>query len=222
MYQQPQPYNFGGRPRAAAVSTAGLLGQVLGLTGVAFLITAATAYFVPNPPFGFSMGAMIAGFILIFAINGTRANAQLSLLLFYAFASLQGIWIAPVISHYIAALGSEVIFEAAATTGLGMLVIGGVAWVSSFDFRKLSLIAFAMLIGLVLIGIISIFVNFLHPGTYAWATLAVFTLLMLIDFQRIRAGGDGATPVQLALAIYLDGINFFMAILRLLGLRGRD
>jgi modulator of FtsH protease len=221
MYQQPQPYNIGGS-RTAAVSSVGLLGQVLGLTGVAFLITAATAYFVPNPPFGFSIGAMIAGFILIFAINGTRANAQLSMLLFYAFAALQGIWIAPVITHYVASLGSGVVFEAAATTGLGMLVIGGVAWVSSFDFRKLSMIAFGMLIALVLIGIVSIFVNFLHPATYSWATLVVFTLLMLIDFQRIRAGGDGNSPVQLALSIYLDGINFFMAILRLLGLRGRD
>jgi modulator of FtsH protease len=219
---QQDGYNVGRPLKARAVSAPALLGQVLGITGVGFVLTAATAYFFPHPSFPVSIGAMILGFVLIFAINGTRANEQLSLLLFYAFAALQGVWIAPVISHYVATIGPQIIFEAAATTGLGMLAIGGVAWVSSFDFRKFSSLAFGMLVALVLVGIASIFINFLHPGVYAWATLAVFTFLMLIDFQRIRAGGDGLAPVQMALSIYLDGINFFMAILRLLGLRGRD
>ena len=50
-------------------------------------------------------------------------------------------------------------------------------------------------------------------------TLGVFTLLTLIDFSRIRAGGDGASPVELAVAIYLDAINIFLALLRLFGSR---
>jgi modulator of FtsH protease len=54
---------------------------------------------------------------------------------------------------------------------------------------------------------------------YAWATLGVFTILTLVDFARIRAGGDGLTPVQMAVQIYLDGINIFLALLRIFGLR---
>jgi modulator of FtsH protease len=62
----------------------------------------------------------------------------------------------------------------------------------------------------------------LQPGFYAWATLGVFTLLVLVDFSRIRAGGDGLTAVDLAISIYLDAINIFLALLELFGMRSRD
>jgi modulator of FtsH protease len=74
---------------------------------------------------------------------------------------------------------------------------------------------------LVLAGLASIFFHFMSPGVYAWATLGVFTLLTLIDFSRIRAGGDGLTAVDLAVSIYLDGLNIFIALLELFGMRGR-
>ena len=38
------------------------------------------------------------------------------------------------------------------------------------------------------------FVRFIHPETYAWITLVIFSGLVLIDFARLRAGGDGLTP----------------------------
>ena len=50
----------------------------------------------------------------------------------------------------------------------------------------------------------------------------MFTLLTLVDFSRIRAGGDGHTAVELALSIYLDAINIFIALLRIFGSRSRD
>jgi len=97
--------------------------------------------------------------------------------------------------------------------------LGGVAFVFSVDWRRFTGIAFGLLIALIVVGIISAFTHFLHPGTYAWLTLGVFTLITLIDFSRIRAGGDGNSPVQLAVSIYLDAINIFLALLQLFGMR---
>jgi modulator of FtsH protease len=45
---------------------------------------------------------------------------------------------------------------------------------------------------------------------------AIFLVIILVDFMRIRAGGDGETAVELALSIYLDALNIFLAILRLM------
>ncbi len=118
--------------------------------------------------------------------------------------------------------GSGVVVNAAATTGLGMLVLAAVVALTSFDYRKLSGIAFGALIGLIIVGLISSFTHFLHPGLYAWATLVVFTLLVLVDFGRIRAGGNGATAIELATSIYLDAINIFLALLSIFGGRSRD
>ncbi|HXF33539.1 MAG TPA: Bax inhibitor-1 family protein [Candidatus Acidoferrales bacterium] len=216
--QQPRPM-YGG---PSSVSSAALLGQVLGITAVGFLITALAAFLFAGVSYTVGLVALIGGLVLLFAINGTRANPALSLLLFYGFTFLEGIGIAPTIAYYVASVGSNVVVEAAATTGAGMLVLALAAYALSFDFRRLSGIAFGMLLGLVIIGVISMFTHFIHPSVYSWATLAVFTLLVLIDFQRIRAGGDGLTPVQLATSIYLDAINIFLALLRIFGSRGRD
>jgi modulator of FtsH protease len=210
------------RPRIGAATSSTLLGQVLGITAIGFLITAAAAYLTQGAPYGLGMIAMLVGFGFLIAISATRRNPALSLLMFYVFTACEGIGLGPVIGRYVRGAGPDVVVEAAVTTGLGMIVLAGIVAVTSFDFRKLSGIAFGLLIGLVIAGIVSIFVHFLHPGLYAWATLAVFTLLVLVDFGRIRAGGDGATAIELATSIYLDAINIFMALLQIFGLRSRD
>jgi modulator of FtsH protease len=222
MYQQQGPY---GRPPsggfAATASVPGLLGQVLGITGVGFLITAVAAYLFRGISPTAGLLAFIGGFILLFVMNAVRNNPQVALLWFYAFTFLEGIGLAPTIARYATLIGPDVVVNAAATTGFGMLVLGGVAFVFSVDWRRFTGVAFGLLIALIVVGIVSMFVNFIHPDTYSWLVLGVFTLLTLIDFSRIRAGGDGLSPVQLAVAIYLDGINIFLALLELFGSRRR-
>jgi FtsH-binding integral membrane protein len=207
---------------SAVQSAPALLGQVLGITGVGFLITALAAYLFQGVPQMVATIAIFAGFAMIFVMRGVRRNPAVALLWFYAFTFVEGIGIAPIISHYTALAGSEVVVDAAATTGFGMLVLGGVAFTFSIDWRRFQGIAFGALLVLVLVGIASIFFHFINPGVYAWATLAIFTLLTLVDFSRIRAGGDGLTPVDLAVSIYLDGLNIFIALLELFGMRSRD
>jgi FtsH-binding integral membrane protein len=221
MYQpRPSPGRYGSyAPAGPAVSVPGLLGQVLGITGVGFLITAVAAYLFRDVSQGVGLLALLGGFALLFVMNAVRNNHQVALLWFYAFTFLEGIGIAPTITRYAVAIGPDVVVNAAATTGFGMLVLGGVAFVFSVDWRRFSGIAMGALVALIVIGVISMFTHWVHPTTYSWLTLGVFTLLTLIDFSRIRAGGDGFTPVQLAVSIYLDGINIFLALLRLFGSR---
>jgi modulator of FtsH protease len=208
-------------PGGAAVAGApALLGQVLGITGVGFLITALGAYLFRGVSPQVGMIAMFVGLGMIFFMQAaSRGNPQTALLWFYAFTLVEGIGIAPIISQYAQIDGGAVVFNAAATTGFGMLVLGGVAFTFSVDWRRFQGVAFGLLIALVVIGIASLFLHFLQPGVYAWATLGIFTLITLVDFSRIRAGGGGANAVQLAVAIYLDALNIFIALLQLFGMR---
>ena len=59
------------------------------------------------------------------------------------------------------------------------------------------------------------FFHFIQPTVYSWLSLGIFSVLLVTDFMRIRAGGDGQTAVELALSIYLDGLNIFLALTRL-------
>ena len=219
MYQFPQ------RPGAVAASTGTLLGHVLMITGTGFVITAVAAYLTAALalPFGVALVAMLIGFGFLIAIQATRNNEALSLLMFYLFTLCEGVGIGPLIGSYLYdPNGSGIVVDAVVTTGLGMLTLAAIVYLTSFDYRRLSGIAFGALILLVIAGIISIFVHFIQPQTYAWLTLGIFTLLVLVDFARIRAGGDGLTAVQMATSIYLDAINIFLALLQIFGGRRRS
>lgn len=211
-------------PRPHAVPTQTLLGQVLGITGIGLLVTAVAAYLslglAPGSPLGWV--AFIGGFILLFAINATRANEPLALALYYAFTFLMGIWVGPVVGMYVRAVGSGVVYEAALTTGMGMLGLAVIVYATGIDFRRFAGLAFGALLLLVLAGIVSIFTHWIHPTVYSWLTLVVFAFITLIDFARIRAGGDGLSPVQMAVQLYLDTINIFLALLQIFGSRSRE
>ncbi|HTA40106.1 MAG TPA: Bax inhibitor-1 family protein, partial [Candidatus Acidoferrales bacterium] len=165
----------------------------------------------------FGLVALIVGFILLFVINKTRENEALSLILFYSFTFLEGVGLAPVIGNYIHSVGPDVIVNAAVTTGLGMFALAAIVYATGLDLRRFQGIVMMALLGLVLVGIVGIFIRFIPPQVYAYVTLVIFSVLVLIDFARLKAGGDGLTPVQMAVSIYLDAINIFLALLQIFG-----
>ncbi|WP_051978363.1 Bax inhibitor-1/YccA family protein [Edaphobacter aggregans] len=200
--------------------TSSLLAKVLGITSLGFFITSigvATA-----PPWGTFVGFIVV-IGLVFAINLTRkASPALALGMFLTLSYFMGWQIGPLIQRYIHAFGSSIVFNAAATTGCGMAVMGCVAYLFNINYRRIAGIGMAALLVLIIAGIASMFFHFLSPDTYSWLTLGIFSLLTVGDFARIRAGGAGASAVSLALSIYLDAINIFLAVLQLMGGRRRD
>ena len=201
-------------------ATASLLSKVLWITTVGFLFTAVGAYLAPTLMGGIGyMGLFILTFGLIFAINfATKRSPALALVLFYAFTLLMGVEVGPLIKAYLHVPGgTTVVYQAALTTAAGMFAMGLIAQVARFDYRKVYNYVFAALIGLIVLGVLSMFVHFISPGLYAWATLAIFSVLLLVDFMRLRDGAMGLSPVQMSLSIYLDALNIFIALLQIFG-----
>jgi modulator of FtsH protease len=200
--------------------TASLLAKVLAITSLGFLVTAAG---VATAPDWGTLPGFIVVLALIFAINfARRRSAGLALGLFLALTYFMGWEIGPLVHRYMQTIGSAVVFNAAATTGLGMAALGCVAYLFNIDYRRVSGIGFAALLVLVVAGILSMFFHFLQPSTYSWLILGVFSLLTVGDFARIRAAGkagvsDSSSATVLALSIYLDAINIFLAVLQLMG-----
>jgi modulator of FtsH protease len=200
--------------------TASLLAKVLGITSLGFFVT---AFGVSTAPAAGSIIGMIAVFALIFAVQfASRKNPALALGLFYALTYFMGWMIGPLIHQYMRTVGPQVVFQAATITGLGMACMGCISYLFNIDYRRIAGIGFAALLVLVLAGFVGIFFHFMTPDTYSWLTLGVFSLLIVGDFARIRAGGGGLSAVSLSLSIYLDAVNVFLAVLQLLGGRRRD
>jgi modulator of FtsH protease len=211
-FQSNDPYR---RSITPAIPTQSLLAQVLGITALGLCIAALGAYVFQGLPPMAGLLAMLVGFGLLIAINATRNNPALSLVLFYAFTFAEGVGIAPTVSYYAHAFGNDVVVNAALTTGLGMFALAAIVYGTGLDLRRFQGIVFLALIGLMVVGLVSFFVHFLSPTIYSWATLVIFSALVLIDFARIRAGGDGLTPVQMSVQIFLDAINIFLALLQI-------
>ena len=121
--------------------TASLLAKVLAITAFGFLMTAAGV--ATAPPWGMFVG-MIAVLGLVFAINFARKSSPgLALGLFIALSYFMGWEIAPIIHRYVATIGSQVVFQAAATTGFGMAAMGCFAYLFQINYRKIAGIGFA-------------------------------------------------------------------------------
>jgi modulator of FtsH protease len=195
--------------------TASLLAKVLAITSVGFFITSigvATA-----PAWGTLVGFIVV-LGLVFAISLSRkASPGLALGMFLVLTYFMGWEIGPLIQRYIHNFGTGLVFNAAATTGCGMAVMGCIAYLFNINYRRIAGIGMAALLLLIIAGVASMFFHFLSPDTYSWLTLGIFALLTVGDFARIRAGGNGASAVVLSLSIYLDAINIFLAVLQLMG-----
>ena len=195
-------------------ATTSLLAKVLLISSLGFFVSAVGVGLAPEfYSFGMTWIYFFVSIGLIFAVRATRKTPALSLLLFLALALVMGFEIAPWIGHLLhTAAGINIVFNAAVTTAVGMAVIGMGAQVFSFDYRRVGSYAMGALLVLIIVGVLGMFFHFVNPSFYSWATLAVFSVLLLVDFMRIRNGGDGATAVELALTIYLDGLNIFLAL----------
>jgi FtsH-binding integral membrane protein len=207
--------SFGNRSTTA---TSSLLGQVLLITSVGFLTSAVGVYIAPPyMPQGASLICFLITLGLIFAIRATRNTPALSFMLFLLLTLAMGFEIAPWINFLLHTGQSGVVFNAALTTAVGMGTIGIIAQMVSFNYRRVGGIALGALLALILVSVLGMLFHIgFMPGLYSWAALAIFTVLLLVDFMRIKDNGLGATPIELALTIYLDGLNIFLALTQIL------
>jgi FtsH-binding integral membrane protein len=86
------------------------------------------------------------------------------------------------------------------------------------DLSALARILFWALIGLILFGIVAIFVAIPNAALiYAVLGLVIFAGLTAFDFQRLRRSQDIRTAPLLAASIFLDILNVFLLLLSLFG-----
>ena len=162
---------------------------------------------------------------LVIAITGSirRLSSAAATGLFYLFAAVNGLALAPIFivytSHSIA-----VTFFVTAGTFAAMSIYG---YFTSNDLSKMGSILFMALIGLIIASVVNLF---LHSDTMMWiityAGVLIFVGLTAWDTKQIKNMAiqmDSASAGKLAtigaLNLYLDFINLFLYLLRIFGNR---
>ena len=211
------------RSDAAITDQPAILGRVMGLLGFAFLFTAGGALVGRALGPGAFFISIVGSIGTLIALQFLRERSPLNLGLLYAFATFEGMALGLILEAYVASGLGGVVLNAAATTAAVTLAAGAYGYTTKRDLTGLGGILFVGLIGVVVASLVGIFVHLplLYIGISAVAAV-LFTGFLVFDLNRV-ANSRGATEGQailLAVSVYLDIFNLFLALLRLFGLGG--
>ena len=219
---------FGSRAQAQNIRSAaaasveermGFLKKVYGLLTLSLLSAAVAAYVGQT---FISPGMMIPLFIveiaLIFFAMAVRRKPGLNLFALFAFTTVSGLTLGPVMVVYNAA----VIQEALALT---VLIFGGLTLYVFTSKRDFSFLGGFLITGLIVIIIGSLLNAFIFQSPMTEFMIAgggviLFSGFILYDTSNILRHYDVEDYTSATLALYLDILNLFLFLLRLLG--GRD
>ncbi|RSD26730.1 Bax inhibitor-1/YccA family protein [Mesobacillus subterraneus] len=163
---------------------------------------------------------------MLIAIFFLRKRKAITYTFLYVFTFISGMTMYPVIAHYVATVGGNVVINALGAT---TVVFTGLAIYATKTKRDLSFLGGMLMAALLALIAVGIF-NWIWPLSstgmlaYSFIGILVFSGYVLFDFNRMKHYGVSEEEVPLmALNLYLDFINLFLYILRFLGvLSNRD
>ncbi len=172
---------------------------------------------------GLGLVVFLAGaFGFMFAIEKTK-NSAAGVPVLLAFTFFMGLMLSRMIAMVLGFKnGSELVMTAFAGTAGVFFVMASLASTIKRDLSGMSQWLFIGAIGLMIGGIVNVFVGS-TAGMMVLSTLAIviFSAYMLFDLKQIVDGGE-TNYISATLALYLDIFNVFQSLLALLGIMGGE
>jgi modulator of FtsH protease len=204
----------------AGTSSSAVFGRVMALVAVTVGFAAAGVWIGRDltgwqwfVPWLFALGCLVG-----LNVANSRRQFGLALTLLFAFGLLLGISVGSTVYYY-AQIDSDAVAQAFAATALFTGALGAGGYATRRDLSALYRILFWLLLGLIVFGIVQIFIRI--PGgsvIYSVFGLVVFGGYVIVDFNRLRRAGGGEA-IPLAAGIFLDVFNIFLLFLRLFARR---
>ena len=212
---QTLPYGYEG------TQASGLISKVMGLLATSFL-SAFVGTFI-GMFLGLGVGSyflvVIAGFIVLFALQFMIQKPGINLFLLYLFTFLEGMSLAPLVSYY-ASINGNILGQAFLITAIVALGLSFYAWTTKRDFTRIGDYLF---VGLILLLVVSIIGLFFHSSLVVLAIsffgVAIFSGYVLYYVQRARTMADTMpNAIGLTVSLFLTLLNLFLYILQILAI----
>ena len=206
------------RPPMTRDEVGTLVGRTMGLVAATAGFFAVGAYLGRDVSYQLGWLFFIAGFGCLIGLSvAAERSPRVGIGLLFGFGVIMAVAVAPTLSYY-AAADPEALWEAAGATALFIAGFGAAGYATRRDLSALARYLFWALIGLILFGIVAIFVDIPNGSLiYAILGLVIFAGLTAFDFQRLRRNKDIRTAPLLAASIFLDILNVFLLLLSLIG-----
>jgi modulator of FtsH protease len=194
----------------AASMMAGAVGAYVGVP----MAGAIASWFIP---------LIILEIGLLIGLHFVKHKPGINLMVMFGFVFMTGLMLAPLLSRTLGMSGgATIIGNAFAMTSVvfGAMSFYAIKTTKDFtSFGKPLMIALFVIIGF---SLLNIFLGnpMLHV-IISGAVVVLFSILVVFDTQNIM-NGSYETPIDGAIALYLDFLNIFTALLQLFGIFGNS
>jgi len=202
-----------------------LFAQTMGYVAATAGFFALGAWLGRNMTGALGIVAFIAAFAVLIGMRfAVRRSVELTVALLCLFGLLIGVAVAPTVAYY-GGMDPRALWQAGGATALFIAGFGAAGYATRRDLAPVARVAFWALVGLIIFGIVAIFVRI--PGgalAYSVLGLVIFAGFTMFDFQRLRGaqGDDLASAPFLAASIFLDILNVFLFFLQIFSGSNRD
>lgn len=189
-----------------------LLGTLGALFGFMFFETVVTYRWV----------FFIAEIAALFGLMFSRGKPGLNLAMLFAFTTLSGVTLVPLLGFVIARNGVFAVAQALGMTTIIFGIMSIYAIKTKSDLANMGKILFISLIVVFVCSLINMFLGSpVFQTIIAGAGAILFSLYVAYDTQNIIRGAY-ASPIDAAVSLYLDFLNIFVSLLQLFGILGSN
>lgn len=162
-------------------------------------------------------GFVILEFVLLFGLYAVKNKPGINLAVLFGFTFVSGLTITPLLSTvFMLPGGASIVAQAFLMTSVAFGGISMFALTTKKDYSAMGKMLFIALIVLVVASLTNIF---FHSPVLQLAISGIgailFSAFILYDTQQIIKG-NFSSPVEAAIALYLDFFNLFVSLLQLL------
>ncbi len=160
---------------------------------------------------------------LLIGLHFAKRTSPLNLIVMFAFTFVSGLTIGPLLAKFLGmAGGTAIIANSFAMTTIIFGALSMFAINTKSDFTSFGKPLFIALIVIVVASVINIFLGnpILHIAIQG-AVVFLFSFFIIYDTQNIIQG-NYETPIDGAVALYLDFLNLFTALLQIFGFLNKD
>jgi modulator of FtsH protease len=177
--------------------------------------------FMPAGGFGF-WGVVILEFALLFGVYAVKDKPGINLAMLFAFTFVSGLTISPLLNAYVGRGMGGIVGEAFLLTSIAFGGLSLFAMNTKKDYTTMGKMLFITLIIVVVAGLLNLFFHSpMLQLAIAVVSSVLFSFFILYDTQNVIQGNYGS-PIEGAIALYLDFFNLFISLLQILGIFGDE
>ncbi|MBH0269799.1 Bax inhibitor-1/YccA family protein [Helicobacter pylori] len=160
----------------------------------------------------------IAEIAALFGLIFSKSKPGLNLFMLFAFTSLSGVTLVPLLGMVIAKAGLGAVWQALGMTTIVFGLMSVYALKTKNDLANMGKMLFIALIVVLVCSLINLFLGSpMFQVVIAGASAILFSLYIAYDTQNIVKGMYDS-PIDAAVSLYLDFLNVFISILQIIGI----